>query len=88
MYLQQRKRHLIIYNISVETDCKEVSTTLTASKLLQFLSQPEELDVKARIRVAKFCKCGVAHPYVDHQFPEDKKLNERKLKSSYVKYTF
>jgi hypothetical protein len=33
---------------------------LTPSNTIQFLSQPEELDVKDRILVAIFCKAGVS----------------------------
>jgi len=32
----------------------------TSSKVLQFLSQADELDVKERILVANLCKAGVS----------------------------
>jgi hypothetical protein len=35
---------------------------LTPSKILQFLSQPEELEVKERILIAIFCKVGICVP--------------------------
>ena len=34
----------------------------TISKALQFLSQPEELHVKLKTRIAKFCNSGCASP--------------------------
>jgi len=46
---------------------------LTPSNPLQFLSQPEELDVKDRILVAIFCKAGVSYPYSLHHDAEIKK---------------
>jgi len=46
---------------------------LTPSNPLQFLSQPEELDVKDRILVAIFCKAGVSVPYSRHH---DAEINE------------
>jgi len=46
---------------------------LTPSNLLQFLSQPEELDVKDRILVAIFCKASVSVPYNHHH---DAEINE------------
>jgi len=49
---------------------------LTPSNPLQFLSQPEELDVKDRILVAIFCKVGVLVPYSRHH---DAEINEKHL---------
>jgi hypothetical protein len=35
---------------------------ITNSKVLQFLSQADELDVKERILTANLCKAGVSVP--------------------------
>ena len=40
---------------------------LTCSNTLQFLSQPEALQVKLRTFMANFCKFGVPEPYALHQ---------------------
>ena len=42
----------------------------TSSKVLQFLSQADELDVNERILIAIFCKAGVSVPYSLHQDAE------------------
>jgi hypothetical protein len=39
---------------------------LTISKMLQFLSHPEELEVKERILTAILCKPGVSVPHNLH----------------------
>jgi len=44
----------------------------TISNPLQFLSQPEALDVKDKILVAIFCKAGVWLPYNLHHEAEIK----------------
>jgi hypothetical protein len=49
---------------------------LTSSNSLQFLSQPEVLDVKDRILVAIFCKAGVSVLYSRHH---DAEINEKHL---------
>jgi len=60
--LEQLTKDSIHCYVSKNLKMKDEHRDNTSSKVLQFLSQADELDVKERILVANLCKAGVSVP--------------------------